>query len=457
MVTKSEQIKQTLKATKQRRKAQTCHVYELKVDKSRLSSSMRLSLSQLFREAKWFWNAALSSESFFDFDTSVKEVLVLVGDVYEIRSLTLLSSQMKQSMISRMSDAVRVLHTRKLKGFKVGALKFKSFVNSIPLKQFGNTYRLQGDRSIKIQNLPEPILVHGLKQLQDVEIANANLERRGSDYFLMVTTYRNKVESDPKPFGSVGIDFNIGAGHQLVLNNGIAIGFDVAPHDDPRIKTTQRKLARQDRTHKKKGASKYTKNRTKTQNRLQTLHAGYKNKRKEIRNQVVNRLNKLFAKKCFQKESITGWQRLWGKRVQGTALADIIRRLNTSPAVEVTPRFVATTQTCHDCGCRNKEITLSDQWWTCSNCKTRHNRHINAAINVLPRQELSSTSAVATRSRLNDRRTQATAEPTCCSISSTLEGHPTGMIKRSFDKVPATHKVDIQTVRRECFCQHQGG
>ena len=398
MPTKSENIKATLKATKERRKDQTCHVFELKVDKSRLSKSMRLSLSQLFREAKWFWNAALSSLSFFDFDTSVKEVTVKVGDVYEIRQLTLLSSQMKQSIQARMVDAVRVLHTRKLKGFKVGALKFKSFVNSIPLKQFGNTYRLVDDRHIRVQNLPEPIFVHGLKQLQSVEIANANLVRRGSDYFLMVTAYKEKVDAIPKPFGSVGIDFNIGAGHQLVLNNGIAIGFDTEPHNDPGIKNEQRKLARMDRTNKKKGVSKYTRNRSKIQRNLQTKHAKHKNKKKEIRNQVVNRLNKLYGKKCFQKESIVGWQRLWGKRVQGTALADIIRRLNTSPAALVTERFVATTQTCHVCGHKNKNLTLSDQWWTCPVCFTRHNRHINAAVNMLPGSQRSRTSAESSSS-----------------------------------------------------------
>ena len=74
MSTKSDNIRATLQATKERRKSQTCHVYEIKVDKARLSASQRLSLAQLFREAKWFWNAALASESFFDFDTSVKEV-----------------------------------------------------------------------------------------------------------------------------------------------------------------------------------------------------------------------------------------------------------------------------------------------------------------------------------------------------------------------------------------------
>ncbi len=57
MSIKSENIKATLKATKQRRKSQTCRVCEIKGDKSRLSSAMRIALSQLFREAKWFWNA----------------------------------------------------------------------------------------------------------------------------------------------------------------------------------------------------------------------------------------------------------------------------------------------------------------------------------------------------------------------------------------------------------------
>ncbi|MCW3099154.1 MAG: transposase OrfB [Chthonomonadaceae bacterium] len=398
MSTKSDNIKATLQATRERRKSQTCHVYEIKVDKARLSASQRLSLAQLFREAKWFWNAALGSESFFDFDPSVKEVAVKVGDVSEIRPLTLLSSQMKQSLIARMTDAVRALHTRKLKGFKVGALKFKSWVHSLPLKQFGNTYRIVDERHLKVQNLPGSLLVHGLHQLQDAEIANANLVRRGSDYFVMVTAYRATVEDASKPYGCVGIDFNIGTGHQLVLHNGVAIGFDVEPHADPPIKKAQRKLARQDRTNKKRGVSKHTKNRAKTRARLQTLHAGYKNKKKEIRNQVVSRLKKLFAKPCFQQESIVGWQRLWGKRVQGTASAEIIGRLNRSPAAIVTPRFVATTQTCHVCGQRNRDIPLSEQWWTCPNCQTRHNRHTNAALNMLPRQELSSTSAESSSS-----------------------------------------------------------
>jgi putative transposase len=395
MSSKSSTIKETMRQTKLRRKQQTCHVYQIKVDKSRLSPVMKQALSRLFLEAKWLYNAALATESFYDFDTRTKSVDVLCNDVFELRDLTLLSSQMKQAIISRMAAATRALHALKLKGKKVGALKFKAYINSIPLKQFGKTYRILDSRRISIQNLPEPIYVFGLKQLDSSEIANANLVRQGTDYFLMVTTYQDKVAPESKPYFYVGIDFNIEAGAQLVLNNGVAIGFNVETHKDERIKDAQRKLARQDRTNKKRGISKHTKNRFKTISKIKRLHQRHTNKRNEIRNQIVHQLAAGFQTICFQKENISGWQRLWGKRIHGTALAGIIERLNTSSTTKVTDRFVATTKTCHVCGTKNQALTLDDKWWTCPNpaCNTRHNRHVNAAINMLPGSERASTSA----------------------------------------------------------------
>ncbi len=50
-MTKSETIKATLKATKEKRKNQTCRVYELKIDKSHLNSESRHHLNMLFLEA----------------------------------------------------------------------------------------------------------------------------------------------------------------------------------------------------------------------------------------------------------------------------------------------------------------------------------------------------------------------------------------------------------------------
>ena len=46
-------------------------------------------------------------------------------------------------------------------------------------------------------------------------------------------------------------------------------------------------------------------------------------------------------------------------------------------------RFYPSSKTCHKCGCVNKELTLNDREWTCQVCGERHDRDLNAAMNIL--------------------------------------------------------------------------
>ena len=46
-------------------------------------------------------------------------------------------------------------------------------------------------------------------------------------------------------------------------------------------------------------------------------------------------------------------------------------------------RFYPSSKLCHCCGYVKKDLTLNDREWTCPNCKTKHDRDINAAINIM--------------------------------------------------------------------------
>jgi len=51
--------------------------------------------------------------------------------------------------------------------------------------------------------------------------------------------------------------------------------------------------------------------------------------------------------------------------------------------VEVINRFAPTSKTCSECGAVQDKMPLQIREWTCPECGTRHDRDINAAINIL--------------------------------------------------------------------------
>lgn len=130
------------KLTKEKRKTQICRVFEVKIDRSCLSLSTIKHLVALFKEAKWFYNYCISQNDINDADTTAKSVPVKVLDAFEDRQFDVLQAHMKQGIKTRLFGSLVSLRVLKEHGRKIGGLRFKSEINSIPLKEYKNTYRL---------------------------------------------------------------------------------------------------------------------------------------------------------------------------------------------------------------------------------------------------------------------------------------------------------------------------
>jgi len=320
-------------------------------------------------EAKWLYNYCVGHPNVFSIDDKIKEVPVKVKVRFEHRPLRYLSSHMRQSIITRARQNIRSLARAKAKGHKVGRLKFKSYVNSIPLKQYGHTYRILNDKYVRIQGIPQKLRVNGLEQLpSNCEYANATLLHQHGDYYLAITTYtpQEHTKTMVRPTKSIGIDF--GVKNQLTLSNGVRIRYKVPV--TRRIKQLCKKLSR--KQHR-------SKNWWKTLYKLLKAYAKTTNIKRDIRNKLVHFLATTFQMVCYQNENLGAWQRLWGRRMLSTSLGGIISMLEVKVQTPLeVDRFFPSTKTCSRCG-HQRPMNLAERTYVCHHCGLVIDRDYNSS------------------------------------------------------------------------------
>ena len=199
-------------------------------------------------------------------------------------------------------------------------------------------------------------------------------------YFVSVlveTEHKPSLPADKK----VGIDLGI---------KDLLITSDGEKYDNKHIiKQYENKLSRAQRrlSRKVQGSNNYNKQRIK----VARIH-------EKIHNTRIDYLHKITHKLISENQVIVSEDLAVSNMVQNHNLAkaisdcgwyELTRQLaykaewNNRKYIKI-GRFVASSQTCHVCGYVNPETKdLSVREWACPQCRTRHDRDINAAINIL--------------------------------------------------------------------------
>lgn len=376
---KNKLIAASIKATREKRKSQYCKTFKFKIDKSSLNTAQKEHLIMFFNEAKWCYNYILGQtkdKSISDFNyKELKDIYKLDKDENQIPiTISHISAAIKQSIIEKMKWSIRSLSALKSKNYKVGTLRFKSEYNSIPLKQYGVTHKIESSK-FKIQGIKKPIRVNGLKQLSkyaDIDYANANLLFDGIDYFIALTCYidKNKIQhiSTNK---SIGIDF--GCATSLTLSDATKIDIDIK--ETERLKKLQRKLERQ-----KKGSN----NRNKTRLAIRKEYRHINNIKNDIANKTVNRLLKNFDVIVTQDDNFNSWKDSDSKneKIRHSILGRIKSKLESSDQTILLERWFPTTKQCTVCGTKI-DIEQNERTFKCPKCGSTADRDIHAAQNML--------------------------------------------------------------------------
>ena len=372
---RNRKIRENGKATRERRSQMDCRVFSVKVQENRLSHAKEEKLNRCFLEAKWLRNAVVATETLSLEDTS--HVQVKVKDIFEVRELTTLSVQMKQSIVESVKTNVSNLSKAKKVGLKVGRLQYKHECNEINLKQFGNTYKIKSHNKISVQNIGV-LVVNGFEQidLDEVEFANAKLIKKPSGFYIHLTVYTKK-QSQPETSKEV-LGLDMGIKDQLTFSNGVKVNFYL--EESEQLKGLMRKLNRQT-----KGSNQYKQ----TLNRIKRIFEHQSNKK----NDVVSKLNHVLKQNyiiCFQDEMLNSWKRKkskqkfsFGKQVQHGILGRVKDKLKKNPSNVMLESSVPTTQTCPECGCLTKH-SLDKRKYHCEHCGYENSdRDIHSAKNII--------------------------------------------------------------------------
>jgi putative transposase len=210
------------------------------------------------------------------------------------------------------------------------------------------------------------------------EIRQATISKTPTGkYFVSIlceTGEQNESKSKIKEETTIGID--LGIKDFAITSNGEVF-------ENPKyLRKTQSKL--------KYIQSKYSKNKgKKTKHKLAKLHEKVTNKRKDYLHKVSTKLIRENQTISLENLNVKGM-------IKNHKLAQSISDVSWSTFVNMLEykaewygtnilkigRFEPSSKTCSCCGNINKELILKDREWTCVKCNSKHDRDINAAINI---------------------------------------------------------------------------
>ena len=151
--------------------------------------------------------------------------------------------------------------------------------------------------------------------------------------------------------------------------------------EEKQIKKLQRQLSK-----KVKGSN----NRKKTQIRIAKLFGRITNKKDAYIHYVANELLSYFDTIFMEDLNVQGMLRNHhlAKAIQEVDFYKfketlVNKALVNDKQVVFIDRFYPSSKTCSVCGYKKRDLRLSDREWACPKCGTKHDRDINAAVNIL--------------------------------------------------------------------------
>ena len=221
-----------------------------------------------------------------------------------------------------------------------------------------------------------------LKQYHDM-IRSATLSKTKSGNFflsILIDIPNDEVAKFNQTNECVGID--LGVKDFVITSDGeVFENKHFFKSQEQKIAKLQRQMSR-----KQKGSN----NRNKVRIKLAKAFEKITNQKEQYIHSVVNELLTYYDTVFMEDLNVKGMLKnhKLAKAIQEIGfykfkLILIDKAFNNGKRVILVDRFYPSSKTCSVCGYINSELKLSDREWICPDCGNKHDRDINAAMNIL--------------------------------------------------------------------------
>ncbi len=231
--------------------------------------------------------------------------------------------------------------------------------------------------------IKEEIKIRGYRNLKTFpdKIYNATITREGNKYYVSLCVEENVILPEFQPRYVVGID--LGIKDIVVTSDGVKYKNEQnIKKYEKKIKGLQRWLSRT-----KKGS----KNRYKVQLKLQRVYQKLRNARKYLLHKISREIvkeNDIIITEHLKIQNMTKNHNL-AKSITDCSWHELIRQLEYKSKWQnkkfyQVDTYYASSKICNRCGEKEEKVKdLAIREWTCSKCGSKHDRDINASINIM--------------------------------------------------------------------------
>ena len=220
-------------------------------------------------------------------------------------------------------------------------------------------------------------------QKYNKNIRSATLSKtKSGNFFLSILIEMEDVELKRFEHTNEQVGIDLGVKDFIITSDGeVFENRHFFKNEEKQIKKLQRQLSK-----KVKGSN----NRNKAQIRIAKLFERITNKKNAYIHYVVNELLTYFDTIFMEDLNVQGMLRNHhlAKAIQEVGFYKfketlVNKALVNDKQVVLIDRFYPSSKTCSVCGYKKQDLRLGDREWVCPKCGTKHDRDINAAVNIL--------------------------------------------------------------------------